>query len=457
MIYRSIIVKLSVLFMTTVMFNSMALTQSGLIYFDKDSYQLTEKSIQYLDSLDLTITNPMEEILLIGHTDIDASDTYNKILSLNRSRSVQEYLKSKGIANRFHLESKGETKLVNDNKNEVQKTLNRRVEIIRDFRTNNTVFDDFRKVSQSYSLSQKKDTVIKCKEGTELTIKAGSFNTVGESSVTLNVTEYYDRGGFVLSNLTTKTDNGEQLVSGGMINIEASQNGKAIDLNAGASIDIKFRDMQEDDGMQLFNGINHADEVVWEAAVDDDLDVFTEGWKYTSWTISNGDTIFKTMKWHKLIGGKQFEITESFSLKTINGYEDGRTTYDTVPLVSKNALESLILSTTKLGWINCDKFNESAAPKIDYMVEYEGDFIPSVVLVFKDVNSVLPYSVREDNKLIFSNIPSGMEVEVIGLYKEEDKEILFGTNAGRTSKNNIGKLTFQPAKKEDIKNKLTLL
>ena len=337
-----------------------------------------------------------------------------------------------------------------------QKTLNRRVEIIRGFSTNNTVFDDFRKVSQSYRLSQNKDTVIKCIEGTELTIKAGSFNSEGEGSVTLNVTEYYDRGGFVLSNLTTKANNGEQLISGGMINIEASQNGKTIDLNSDASIDIKFRDKQENDGMQLFNGIHHGDEVVWEQS-EDDFDNFSEGWKYTSWTTSNGDTIRKKKIWHKLIEGKQYEVSEQFELKTINGYEHGRTTYDTVPLVSKNALEKLILSTDRLGWINCDKFYKITAPKIDYVVEYEGDFIPSVVLVFKDVNSVLPYSVREDNKLIFSNIPLGMEVEVIGLYKEEDKEILFGTNAGRTSKNKIGKLTFQPAKKEDIKNKLTLL
>jgi hypothetical protein len=441
--------------MTTVMFNSMALTQSGLIYFEKDSYQLTEMSKQYLDSLCFTISDPMEEIGLIGHTDIDASNAYNKTLSLNRSKSVKEYLNSRGIANRFHLESKGETQLFNDNKNEEQKTLNRRVEIIRGFSANNTVFDDFRKVSQSYRLSQNKDTVIKCIEGTELTIKAGSFNTVGESSVTLNVTEYYDRGGFVLSNLTTKANNGEQLVSGGMINIEASQNGKSVDLNTGASIDIKFRDKQENDGMQLFNGVTHGNEVMW-GLNEEDEDDFSEGWKYSSWITFDGDTTSKVNIFHKLIDGKKYEITESYELRSSYGFNDG-VNYDTVPLVSKNALEKLILSTDRLGWINCDKFYNSSAPKVDYVVEYEGDFIPSVVLVFKGINSVLPYSVREDNKLFFTNVPSNMEVEIIGLYKDEAKQILFGSTATKISGNKIGKLSFYPSKKEDIKNKLTLL
>jgi len=102
--------------------------QSSLVYFDKDSYSLSTRTKQKLDSLIEKIkkTPSVNEIAIIGYTDFDASFQYNKYLSLKRARKVKEYLSSKGLQNRFHVLSKSESELVNDNKTELEKAKIRR-------------------------------------------------------------------------------------------------------------------------------------------------------------------------------------------------------------------------------------------------------------------------------------------------------------------------------------------
>ena len=91
----------------------------------------------------------------------------------------------------------------------------------------------FIKPPQKLKVNAQKDTTIVCKEGTKLSIKANSFVNVNgdliKGNIDLNVTEYYKLSDMLLANLST-TSNGEQLETGGMLNIKASKEGELLKL-----------------------------------------------------------------------------------------------------------------------------------------------------------------------------------------------------------------------------------
>ena len=80
-------------------------------------------------SSDLMNENPTVEIALGGHTDNVGKDDYNLKLSTDRSKSVYDYIVSKGIAStRLSTQGYGKTMPVADNNTEEGEALNRRVE-----------------------------------------------------------------------------------------------------------------------------------------------------------------------------------------------------------------------------------------------------------------------------------------------------------------------------------------
>jgi sulfur transfer complex TusBCD TusB component (DsrH family) len=105
-----------------------------------------------------------------------------------------------------------------------------------------TGFESFKKQSQIISFDTSKDTIIKCKEGTVLKIKANSFvRSINKQPVkgiiNFEVTEYYKLSDILLANLTT-TSKEEQLETGGMLYIEAFQGDELLELKSNSTIDI---------------------------------------------------------------------------------------------------------------------------------------------------------------------------------------------------------------------------
>ena len=399
------------------------------VYFEDDKFDLTYSTKQTLDSVANSILNnvEMEEIALIGHTDTDASDGYNERLADRRARSVKAYLISKGVDSKFYLFSRGESSPVNENVSDYQKAQNRRVEIIRNYNSENVVFASFEKPGQKFNINPQKPIVLRCQEGTSIHIGADAFDLIDpNSNVTIAVQEFYEKGNFISANLTTKTKSGEILESRGMINIEAFQNGEPIDLRDGKSIDIGFRDREQDDGTTIFEGTETENGVVWEEALQPDPEqvnaptAAAENVPSRETLEDQGWTLVRVKKkkiyfWHKNVDGYWnvgFQRTRADG--TIENYAG---------LESDAAMNNL-LTSTNLGWINCDRFYRTPQPKVNFVVEYEGDFTPSVFLVFKEINSVMPYSYRKGNRLYFTGIPVDMQAEIVGLYKSADREVV---------------------------------
>lgn len=103
---------------------------SGILY-DFDSYALRDESEENLQELAETLNEYDDtEILIEGHTDNVGSDDYNQELSVDRAKSVENYLEELNIASsRLISRGYGEEQPIATNDTEYGRQQNRRVEV----------------------------------------------------------------------------------------------------------------------------------------------------------------------------------------------------------------------------------------------------------------------------------------------------------------------------------------
>ena len=103
---------------------------SGIL-FDFDSYKLRQISEENLSNLAKTLKKYDDtNILIEGHTDSVGAEEYNQTLSVERARSVADYLDLQGVNNnRFIVKGYGESQPVASNDTEAGRQKNRRVEV----------------------------------------------------------------------------------------------------------------------------------------------------------------------------------------------------------------------------------------------------------------------------------------------------------------------------------------
>ena len=104
--------------------------ESGLL-FPYDSDVLTAAAQQNLSTLASSLDKyPNTDIVIVGHTDSNGSDTYNMSLSERRAAAAVNYLVSRGVArSRLRSAGRGETEPVASNETDAGRQQNRRVEV----------------------------------------------------------------------------------------------------------------------------------------------------------------------------------------------------------------------------------------------------------------------------------------------------------------------------------------
>jgi hypothetical protein len=114
-------------------------------------------------------------------------------------------------------------------------------------------FKQLEKPAQQFTVSNKRDTIITGRDGTALLIPAYAF--AGNDEVVITMKEYYSYQDIVTNKLSTLS-NDEQLITGGMLHLMATINGKEVDLQPGKSIRWFIPDTTPAmSQMQLFNGV----------------------------------------------------------------------------------------------------------------------------------------------------------------------------------------------------------
>lgn len=103
---------------------------SGLL-FDFDSSVVKGAARSNLTELANSLRSyPDTEVLIVGHTDSQGSDSYNQGLSERRSIAAKNFLVSQGVpADRVRTEGLGESEPVASNDTDAGRSQNRRVEV----------------------------------------------------------------------------------------------------------------------------------------------------------------------------------------------------------------------------------------------------------------------------------------------------------------------------------------
>lgn len=104
--------------------------ESGLL-FPYDSDVLTAAARQNLATLASSLDKyPNTNIMVVGHTDSNGSDSYNMSLSERRANAAVNYLVSRGVdRSRLRAAGRGETEPVASNESDAGRQQNRRVEV----------------------------------------------------------------------------------------------------------------------------------------------------------------------------------------------------------------------------------------------------------------------------------------------------------------------------------------
>ena len=111
--------------------NSLLITLDSGILFDVDKYDVRPEAKRALASLATVLKEAdVKAFEVDGHTDSDAGDKHNQILSENRANAVKDFLASQGITAEITIKGYGKTRPVASNDTPEGKQKNRRVEII---------------------------------------------------------------------------------------------------------------------------------------------------------------------------------------------------------------------------------------------------------------------------------------------------------------------------------------
>ena len=111
--------------------NSLLITLDSGILFDVDKYDVRPEAKRALASLATVLKEAdVKAFEVDGHTDSDAGDKHNQILSENRANAVKNFLTSQGITAEITIKGYGKTRPIASNDTPEGKQKNRRVEII---------------------------------------------------------------------------------------------------------------------------------------------------------------------------------------------------------------------------------------------------------------------------------------------------------------------------------------
>ncbi|HVH40018.1 MAG TPA: OmpA family protein [Gemmatimonadaceae bacterium] len=103
---------------------------SGLLY-DFDSDDIRADAATNLRQLAASLARyPNTELLIVGHTDSQGSESYNQDLSARRASAAAAYLSAQGIRlDRMRTSGRGESEALGTNETEAGRQINRRIEV----------------------------------------------------------------------------------------------------------------------------------------------------------------------------------------------------------------------------------------------------------------------------------------------------------------------------------------
>ncbi|WP_107037962.1 OmpA family protein [Brumimicrobium mesophilum] len=429
------------------------------IYFEVDSHSANSKELLKIDSL-LSKTKEIKKVYLSGHTDSDASDSYNIDLSKKRVNSINQYLKGK-VNIPIQSDYFGEQKPAFSNEEEGGKKNNRRVEVmlIHDKPTtpikSNTltlqdVYDELSVETQNIRIRTDRDTILILKEGSVIQINAFTFDTPSQFA-NVEIKEVYSFVGMIGERLSTTSD-GRILETGGMMKITVyNEMGEKIEAQKNINIFMPTTEFKED--MELFYGEHDSLQTMnWElnngssdarGAIFFPSGIFSntslippigqEECKFFFCKIERGLRFFGNIfSRRNRFQGPELRFVYNDSIQRLMDSLGINNVYELQNVLRNQRVEQgegssadlgfYGFSTSRLGWINCDRFR-NYSPLITMKTDLDVSSEKFTTLVFKEEKCLLPAS-RLGGKFGFSSIPTKKPVYYVVMETKNDKVLL---------------------------------
>jgi len=415
------------------------------LFFEKAEFIVANENQWKLEELKDVTDSSYNAVFIKGYADNDGTDDYNLELSEKRVASVAGWFYGK----KYDVQTKcyGEKESINKNRNEGEKSLNRRVDVIL---WTNYAFGENKKKAQVFTFAPNRVIEFTAAEGTKIKIPANALVYANGNQplgdVEIAIAEFYSMTDIIQNKLTT-TSNGEILVSAGMINISASRNENPLRLKEGTTMEVGFAERKDNDGFGVFYGNENSASgtVNWVPAVDPRS--VDKSWGYSGVKLFEGDTIERwRSKFEFNNFGQRIRVTEKW-------VENKGISYDTSIIEKTVNKNKIILQATRLGWINCDMFYEPEQPLVDLIVDADADIEPNVVLIFSDRKAMIAPTSTGQGKIIFQGVPTGEKVVLTGVGAGEGK--LYFTKKEFTTAANAVTLNFTESTIANINQQLS--
>ena len=117
-------------------------------------------------------------------------------------------------------------------------------------------------------------------------------------------------------------------------------------------------------------------------------------------------------------------------------------------------IRQYIFSSSKLGWINCDRFWKSTASKKDLLVRIKDYYEVDIKIIFHSFKGILE-GTKTSLGYLFREIPEGENITVLAIAKKNYKTFI-ALNECKTN-SVLPELTFEPVTLTVLKQKITKL
>ncbi|MGB0429509.1 MAG: energy transducer TonB [Bacteroidia bacterium] len=112
----------------------------------------------------------------------------------------------------------------------------------------------------------------------------------------------------------------------------------------------------------------------------------------------------------------------------------------------------LVFKSTRLGWINCDRFTRTNRTLYTQNVNTEAETYTNCYLIFHEINSVMP-SYPNSTGFKFLNVPVGSKVTLVAISAEDD-ELKYDVQTFKTQKGNSKRIQLEKGDEEAFKELL---
>jgi hypothetical protein len=254
---------------------------------------------------------------------------------------------------------------------------------------------------------------------------------------------------FILNNLSTTTIQNELLVSGGTIDLQAFSNGEKLELNDLVNLQVQFKNRSEDDGMMPYYAYEGETVMKWSTDAPPSANTMDSVLISKAFKMRNLDTMEITTEQLKNIDGTIYKVVTH--QRRTHPSKDFETEVEMEETSQADLVSELLFSsdrsfteqykpkaqklsftmpTRRAGYLNCDSPIFKYLPRNQPLdsepmivsrtltLEIVNSEVPSVSIVFDSLNTVIPYTRRENNMFIFDNVLQDQSFSVIAVYAD---------------------------------------